>query len=183
MAIVYETQPQLQLNVGKTSTKTASGHDFLDWYPCSFDYLREFIRPRDDWLVSQYLYDLFNENTKVLPGVSVQESMPVPVATKKRSRKTCGHLRGLNVDLESIRVSSLFFARNQRRRRINFKLFVFFFIWAKVEVASISKDTEEICKLSQTLRTKITHTITVEIVEVARSMKDSESLSLVECSN
>lgn len=56
-------------------------------------------------------------------------------------------------------------------------------MWAKVEVASISKDTEEIFQLSQTLRTKITNTVTIEIVEVHRSLKDSETLSLVECSN
>lgn len=184
MAMAYETQPQVQLNVEKTSTKIASGFDFLDWYPCSFDYLKEFIRPRDDWLVSQYLYDLFNENTKVVPEIPVQERVPVPHATKKRLRKTCGHHRGLNVDMESLRVSAHiranYFGFNVG---VNFKLFVFFPIWAKEEVASISKDTEEIFQLSQTLRTKITNTITIEIVEVARSMKDSDWLSLLEFSN
>lgn len=114
-----ETQPKVNSNVEKASTKTVIAHDFLDWYPCSFEYLKEFVRPRDDWLVSQRLYNLFNNIANEVPDVSAQKSVPVPSATKKSSRKKCGHLRGLDVDLESIRVSALNFGRGINTSAIN----------------------------------------------------------------
>lgn len=119
----FKAPPQAQLNVDNGSRRGERKLDFLDWYPFSFDYLKDFIRPRDDWVVSQYLYDLFNKKVDSVPEVPVVAEVPgdtkqdansptvranlpmVRSAPKKRSRKTCKHLRALDLDLESIRVS------------------------------------------------------------------------------
>lgn len=115
----FRTPPQAQLNVENGSTRGGRKLDFLDWYPFSFDYLKDFIRPRDDWVVSRYLYYWFNKKEDAVPEPEVPEdtmqdtSSPVvevnlPTvlgAPKKRSRKSCKHLRGLDLELESIRVS------------------------------------------------------------------------------
>lgn len=102
----YETQTQVQLNVENVSTKA---YDFLDCYSFSFVYVKDFIRPLDDWIISQYLYDSFNKNAKPEPGVLIQEIPLVGSARKKSSRKRASdHLHELALDLEYIRVSAPF---------------------------------------------------------------------------
>lgn len=67
--MLHDTQTRNEMMNLVNSELTADGDrtDFLDWYPNTIDYLRDFIRPREGWVVSQTLYEIFNG----LPNCSV----------------------------------------------------------------------------------------------------------------
>lgn len=112
--MAHETHTQAQSIVDNRWTRLTNGSDFLDWHPISFDYLKDFIRPRDDWFVSQHLYELFNNKNQsmaVVPkpqGELVRSVRDIGVNSVIEEPEPPGGLK-LELDLKSIGVSVLDF--------------------------------------------------------------------------
>lgn len=115
-----ETLTQVEFHHNNEPANSSRSFDFLDLYRFSFEYVKDFVRPRDDWFKSQYLYELFNKREHSesavnsiqigVPGliqtgvpVSIQTNIPAP-SVEMSSQKSCSHLRDLDLDLEAISV-------------------------------------------------------------------------------
>lgn len=108
--MAHEIIAQAQFILGNGWTRLTNGYDFLDWHPISFVYLKDFIRPRDDWFVSQHLYELFNKTDNsmaVVPkqeGESVRSVRDIGVNSLMEKPERPGESK-LDLDLKSIGVS------------------------------------------------------------------------------